>query len=98
MLHTNVIKGYDQWMIGKLHRQLWKGTQYDRYSKMSCKYMSSVSDSHYQNQTQSRITICVTLLEIQIPHLVSGVSFRDNVLNRITMFIWHYNLENWKIQ
>ena len=62
--YTRHDKIYDQWMIGELHRQLWKGTQYDRYSHMSRKYMSSVSDSHYQNQTQSRVTICVTLLEI----------------------------------
>jgi len=97
MLHTNVIKVYDHWMRGELHRQLWKGTQYDRYSKMSCKYMSSVSHSHYQNQTQSRITICVTLLEIKtykttfsflgaLLTLRNGI-FRDNVLKRKTMFI-----------
>jgi len=65
MLHTKVVTVYDQWRIAKLHRQVWKGTQYDRYSQMSRKCMSSLSDSHYQNQTQSRITICVTLLEIQ---------------------------------
>jgi hypothetical protein len=65
MVHTNVIKVYDQSRIGKLHRQVWKGTQYGRCSHMSCKCMSSVSDSHYQNQTKSRITIYVALLTIQ---------------------------------
>jgi len=102
MLHMNVIKVYDQWRIGKLHRQVWKGTQYDRYSNMSCKCMSSLSDSHYQNQTQSLINIYVTLLKIQAYKCTfsfSGTlstlrnkSFRDNVWQRITVFVLHCNV------